>query len=130
MPERKILVVDDDTDAVEFVKAVLANEETRVLSARNGDVGFKLAKAERPDLIILDVQMPKKDGFTTFAELKADEATQDIPVIMLTGVGDKSGVRFSREDMGDFLGIKPDAYVEKPVDAESLEKTVKQVLSR
>ena len=128
MVGKKILIVDDEPDAVEFVKAVLENDHTSVISARNGEAGLELAKAERPDLIILDVQMPKKDGFTAFAELRANEETKEIPVIMLTGVGDATGVKFSKSDMGDFLGMEPDAYVEKPVDSEVLERTVRQLL--
>ena len=128
MPDRKILIVDDNEDMIEIVKTVIEGEGTRLLTARDGEAGLKAARAEKPDLIILDVQMPRKDGFTTFAELRGDDATRNIPVIMLTGVGKATGVHFSKAAMGDLLGVEPDAYVEKPVDPGVLVATVEKVL--
>jgi len=128
MAERKILVVDDEDDAMAFVTAILEEEGVEIVSARDGVAGLKAARTQRPDLIILDVQMPKKDGFTVFSELKQDEDTRQIPVIMLTAVSDRTGVSFSKADMGDFIGVEPDGYVEKPVDPETLKATVRKVL--
>lgn len=128
MAQRKILVVDDEEDTIEFVRAVLEEEGTEVLSARDGEAGLKAAKTEQPDLIILDVQMPKKDGFTVFVELKQDPATRDVPVLMLTGLGESSGLRLSKADVGDFIGVEPDGYVEKPVDPETLRSTVARLM--
>jgi CheY-like chemotaxis protein len=130
MADRTILVIDDDEDSAEFVKAVLEAGETRVLSARDGEAGLALARKARPDLIVLDVQMPKMDGFTVLTELRQDAATKAIPVVMLTGVGEKTGVRFSKADVGDFIGLEPDAYVEKPVDPETLRSTLEDVLRK
>ena len=130
MAERSILVIDDEDDCVAFVTAVLEEEGTEVFSARDGVAGLEAAKTRLPDLIILDVQMPKKDGFTVFSELKEDEATRNIPVIMLTGVGEKTGVSFSKGDMGDFIGTEPEAYVEKPIDPETLQSCVEQILGK
>lgn len=128
MAERKILVVDDEDDCVEFLRAVLEGQGTTVISARDGEAGLKLARAEQPDLIVLDVQMPKKDGFTVFVELKQDAATQAIPVVMLTGVAEKTGVRFSKSDVGEFIGVEPDGYLEKPIDPEALKAMVEKLL--
>jgi CheY-like chemotaxis protein len=128
MAERKILIVDDEASCVEFVKAILEDDGTRVVSAADGDAVLKAAATERPDLILLDVQMPKKDGFAVFMELKEDEATKDIPIIMLTGVAEKTGLRFSKKEMGDYIGEEPQAYVEKPVDPEALKAAVAEVL--
>jgi CheY-like chemotaxis protein len=86
------------------------------------------ALAETPDLIILDVQMPGKDGFATFADMRGNESLADVPIVMLTGVGERLGLRFSAEDMGDYFGEEPDAYVEKPVDPEALQETVQRLL--
>jgi CheY-like chemotaxis protein len=127
--QKRILIVDDEPDAVEFVKAMLSEiNGVTTMSAGDGDAGLATAKQAKPDLIILDVQMPRKDGFTVFAELKADPDTKAIPVIMLTGVTRKTGISFSAADMGEMLGAKPSAYIEKPVDPDRLQKTVKTVL--
>ncbi len=125
---RKILVVDDEPDAIEFVRAVMEEAGYEVVSASSGDEGIQAALAERPDLIILDVQMPGKDGFTTFAEMRANADLKGIPVAMLTGVGEKTGIRFSAEDMGDYIGAEPEAYVEKPIEPETLVQTVRSLL--
>jgi len=128
MPDRKILVVEDEEDSMEFVRAVLEAEGTRLVWARDGGAGLKAARSERPDLIVLDVQMPKKDGFTVLVELKQDPDTQRIPVVMLTGVAERTGIRFSKTDLGNFIGVEPDAYVEKPVDPETLRSAVERLL--
>ena len=68
----KVLVVDDEADAREFVRAILELEGWEVFEAEDGVAGMAMAKQENPDLIILDVQMPKQDGFVTFGELVKD----------------------------------------------------------
>lgn len=128
MPEQVILIIDDEEGSVAYASAVLRKEGRAIISARDGAAGLKAARSEHPDLVILNVQMPKMDGFTLFSELRQDEATRDIPVIMLTGVGERTGVRFSASDMGEFLGVEPEGYVEKPIDEEALETTVAQIL--
>jgi len=124
----KILVVDDEPDAVEFVTAVLEEAGYEVSSASNGVEGLKKAREEQPALVVLDVQMPERDGFAVFADMRADPDLKSTPVIMLTGIAEKTGIRFSAEDMGDYLGAEPAAYVEKPVDPTALQETVRKVL--
>jgi two-component system alkaline phosphatase synthesis response regulator PhoP len=126
---KTVLIVDDEQDAVAFVEAVLSEiGDIAAISANDGVSGLEKAKEATPDLIILDVQMPEKNGFDVFGDLKKDESTKGIPVIMLTGVADKVGISFSAEEMGDFMGQEPDGYIEKPVDPEELKKTVSKVL--
>ena len=125
---QKILVVDDEPDAVEFVKTVLEEAGYEVAAAGDGEAGLRAAREQKPDLLVLDVQMPGKTGFEVFSELRQDEALRDIRVVMLTGVAEKTGLRFSGEQMGDYLGHEPDAYVEKPVDPQVLQETVRRVL--
>ena len=124
---KKALVVDDESDARAFVRAILEPEGWQVAEAIDGMDGLKQAKSLRPELIILDVQMPRKTGFDMFYDLCQDPALQDTKVIMLTGVAEKTGIRFSSKDMGEFLGKEPDAYVEKPIDPDVLKSTVRRV---
>ena len=126
--KHRILVVDDEPDAVEFVRAVLEEAGYEVTSAPNGDQGIQAARALKPDLVILDVQMPGKDGFTAFADMRKDPELRAIPVIMLTGVRKRLGVAFSAGDMADYLGEEPNAYVEKPVDPRVLQERVRGLL--
>ena len=125
---RKALVVDDESDARAFVSTILAKDGWEVAEAENGTTGLAKAKALRPELIVLDVQMPEKDGFLMFTDLIKDSDTRDCKVIMLTGVADKVGIRFSGEEMGEFMGKEPDAYVEKPVDPEAFKRVVRRVM--
>jgi len=126
---KKILIVDDEPDVREFVQGVLEEGGYQFITAADGEEGLAKAKAESPDLAILDVQMPKKDGFRLFSELRADDATKSMPVIMLTGIGDRTGLKFDAEDMGEFLGSEPEAYIEKPIDPEKLSETVGKLIS-
>jgi len=125
MPEltRTILIADDEPDIHEFLQAAIEREGLQFVNAVDGEEALAKAHSETPDLIILDVQMPKRDGFSVFAELQKSEATRDIPVIMLTGVGERTGVKFKSEDMGSFLGKEPAAYIDKPVDAAGIRET-------
>ena len=125
---RKALVVDDESDARAFVSTILKKDGWEVAEADNGTTGLEKAKVLRPELIVLDVQMPEKDGFLMFTDLLKDPDTRDCKVIMLTGVADKVGIRFSGEEMGEFMGKEPDAYVEKPVDPEAFKRVVHRVM--
>jgi len=124
----RALVVDDERDARDFVRAILEGEGWKVSEAADGEEGLERARAAPPDLIILDVQMPKKSGFAVFAELAQDPATRSCKVVMLTGVREKTGLGFSGSDMGEFLGREPEAYVEKPIDPEVFKRVVRRVL--
>ena len=126
---KKVLIVDDEADAIDITDAMLSRfGNITTISASDGDSGLEKAKSEKPDLIILDVEMPGKSGFDVFVELKKDEATAGIPIVMLTGVKEKVGIPFSADAMKDFLGYEPEAYIEKPVQLGDLQKTVSSIL--
>ncbi len=125
---KKVLVVDDDQSAVAFVRGALEAQKYEVSGAGDGLAGLAQARQEPPDLIILDVYMPRQPGFYTLRDLKADPKTKNIPVIMLTGVSNRLGITFSTQDLYDFMGIEPDAYLEKPVDPMFLRRVTDRLL--
>ena len=125
---KKVLIVDDEPDVREFVQAVLDDQGYQFITAGDGEEGLAKARAESPDIAILDVQMPKKDGFRLFADLRGGETTKSIPVIMLTGIGERTGIHFDADDMGEYLGSQPERYLEKPLDPEKLTEAVKELL--
>lgn len=88
--KKKILVIDDDEDLGVLAGHVLTlgRSDLEVLCARDGPAGLQMARAERPAVILLDVMMPKLDGYEVCRRLKADPATRDIPVVMLTASSD------------------------------------------
>jgi len=125
---RKVLIVDDEPDVLRYVQAVLEDDGYQFFTASDGKAALHSACAQLPDLIVLDVQMPVMDGFQTFYELRRDERTKSIPVIMLTGVGRRTGVRFDEKTMGEYLGSEPEAYIEKPIDQQRLLETVRRLI--
>lgn len=124
---RTALVVDDESVTRDFIRAVLESVDWKVIEAPDGQTALKTAIEQKPQLILLDVQMPGESGFTTFANLRENAATAEIPVIMVTGVAEKTGIKFDGKSMGEFIGKEPNAYLEKPVDPESLKSTVASV---
>ncbi len=127
-PPKKILVVDDDQSAVAFVRAALESEKYKVAGAVDGLAGLIQVREDPPDLIILDIYMPRQPGFYTLRDLKEDPKTKTIPVIMLTSVGKRLGITFSTQDIYDFLGIEPDVFLEKPIDPIFLRQAVDKLL--
>src|SRR3989338_1841917 len=81
---KKILVIDDEPEMTELLKSRLESQSYEIITAHDGEEGLEKARYEKPDLIILDVLMPKMDGYTFVRELKVEEATKGIPVIVLT----------------------------------------------
>jgi CheY-like chemotaxis protein len=125
---KKVLLVDDEPDAVDFAKEIIESMGHTVVFAHDGDSGIAKMRQEKPDLVILDVQMPGKDGFEVFGLIKGDEELKATPVIMLTGIREKVGLGFSADDMGKYMGDKPAEYVEKPIEPAKLQAAVSKVL--
>jgi len=99
MSKKYVLIVDDDPDMIETVGMMLESRGYEVGKAYDGIEGEMSVRARRPDLLILDVMMPRKDGYVLCSDLKKDKATQGIPVILLTAVGEAvSATSFSHLD--------------------------------
>ncbi len=126
MTSKYILVVDDDPDLVETVALMLESKGCEVGRAYDGIEGEESIKERRPDLIVLDIMMPRKDGYVLCAELKADKATRDIPVVLLTAVGE--AVPTTTYSHADGMSTEADDYIAKPIDTEGLWKTVSDLL--
>ena len=124
----KILVADDEQECIDFVRDALADMPCQVLSAKDGKEALAVARQHRPQLIILDVQMPRRDGFAVFRELRSDKELSNVPVIMLTAVTALTGIPFSDKDMGEYLGSEPEAFVDKPIEPAVLRQTVTRLL--
>lgn len=126
--KKKVLVVDDEQEQLEFASAILEEEGYIALSALDGVQGMKVVKEKNPDLILLDIMMPQKGGVGMYKDLKRDEATRDIPVVVVTGVtrgGDFDEHMLTQDE--DLPG--PDGYVEKPMNPNALSKIIKDLLS-
>jgi len=122
----KILLVDDDIDFVESTKTVLESVPYEVIVAYEGNEGLQKAKTEKPDLVLLDIIMPVKDGFTAAQQFKSDPELSKIPVLMLTSFSSKgAGTAIPR---GRGFTLDAEDYIEKPITPDELLAKVKEYL--
>lgn len=124
----KILIADDEQASIDFVRDALADLPCEILAAMDGEQALAMIRSERPDLVILDVQMPKMGGFEVFAEMRGDEELAPIPVIMLTAVSVRTGMKFSGKDVGEYTGSEPQGYLDKPIEPVILKQMVGKLL--
>lgn len=120
MAQKKILLVDDSATVLLMERMVLSKQYD-IVTAHDGEEGVAKAKSERPDLILMDVVMPKVDGFEAVRRIKGDVATRHIPVLMVS-------TKSERESVAN--GFKSGAadYLTKPIDAPELLRVVKKQL--
>ena len=127
---KKVLVVDDDPDVRLFNITVLEENGYTPLEATNGEEGMQIIRTEQPDLVLLDVMMPKESGIRLYRQMKTDSKLKKIPVIILSGITQKSFLR-SQKALTEFGGAEvpePEAYLEKPVEPEELAAAIKSIL--
>lgn len=121
---KKILVVDDEPDLQSFLGAYLEDNGFDVVIAADGKQCLVKAKAEKPDLITLDISMPEESGVRAFRNIQEDPDTKDIPIIIVTGVA----AQF-KQFIHTRKVVKPPAgYVEKPINTSELLEKIKEIL--
>ena len=120
----KILLVDDDPDFISATRTILESKLYEVVIAQEGEEGLRKAREEKPDLILLDVIMPVKDGFTAAEQLKKDPELAKIPVVMLTSFASKGQQTSIPRSRG--LDLDTEDYLDKPVSPDELLKVVER----
>ncbi|MBU0759907.1 MAG: response regulator [Candidatus Omnitrophica bacterium] len=121
MDKKKILVVDDDPDLLRMLKLRMESEGYEFLSAQDGEEMLKIMKAKRPDAVLLDIMLPKVDGYTALREMRKEDSFKDTPVIVMTAKEQKK--------VGDLFALEKVAFfVEKPFDSKDLLEKIKEVL--
>lgn len=145
MREHKILIVDDEDENISYLSTILEdNGFSQVWAAYDGVEGLQKMRELAPDLVVLDVRMPKKSGVAVFNEMKAEAALKDMPVVILTGEAEflKNLAYLRAQDQGreldadqvtdevleEFLVDRPQAFVEKPIEPEAFMALVRRVL--
>lgn len=123
MPRETILVVEDEADILELVRYNLARDGYMVLEAESGEEALRLIRAQRPDLIVLDLMLPEIDGLEVCRRLKANSDLATIPIVMLTAKGEES-------DICAGLELGADDYIVKPFSPRVLSARVRAVLRR
>ena len=145
---KQVLVVDDDKNTVKYLSAVLSDHGYEPVPACNGREGLDKVKQAKPDLIVLDVMMPKKTGFVLFEQLKKDDRYREIPILMLTGVSGvldelddhmeeifeksydslRQALRKKIREMREEGLVRPEMFVDKPVDPDSFLAKMRQLI--
>ena len=138
---KKIMIVDDDPDNISIISLIVEDNGYTSVSAKNGKEGFELAKKEKPDLITLDLIMPEQSGIVMFQELKKDPDLCDIPVVIISGASEVTGVDLKNFIFKQAAGYEkvvetsgmgkysaPNAFVEKPVNPDELVKIINDLL--
>ena len=123
MPNEKILLVDDEPDFIETVQFFLEANEYQVFTATNGEEAVEKTAEEKPDLILLDIMMPKMDGLAACQILKSDKNTRSIPIIMVTAKG-------NREDIAQAARAGANSYIMKPFNLINLADKIQEGLNR
>jgi DNA-binding response OmpR family regulator len=126
MSGKYVLIVDDDPDLVETVAMMLESKGFEVGKAYDGIEGEEAIKKRRPDVLILDVMMPRKNGYQLCKELKSNKWTSDIPVILLTAVGE--AVPTTTYSHAEGMATEAEDYIPKPVDAATLVEAVQRLI--
>ena len=146
--QKEILIVDDSEASVVFLSQIIEDNGHRFRVANNGEEASMAIKESRPDLVLLDLMMPRKSGITVFQEMKDDPNLKKIPIIIITGAAEATGVNLKtgeeiprKTDENDternfgivlhemLKGLTPDGFIEKPVDPALLSEKIKELLS-
>ena len=145
---KEVLIVDDSQENVDFMAEILEDQGLPFRVARNGKEAIEALGEKRPDLVLLDVMMPRKSGLKVFQEMKRDDELKTIPIIIVTGLAGATGVdiasgreeekesysddvarRFGAALREQLSGLTPDGLIEKPIDPQALVAKIKELLS-
>jgi len=124
----KILMIDDDPDFVNATREALENRGYEVFAAENGEMGLELARKIKPDLILLDIIMPARNGFSTAEQLKKDTQLKNIPTLMLTAFSSKHAE--STIPVGRGLELEVEDYIDKSAGTDELLKRIADQLKK
>jgi CheY-like chemotaxis protein len=122
MDKKRILIADDEP-TIRLTVTRMLDQDYIILEATNGEEAVDIAKGQKPDIILMDLMMPKMDGYTACSEIKADQATKMIPVIMLTAVGHELNKKYAME-MG------AEGYITKPFTVQELTNVITPLLAK
>lgn len=124
-PAKKVLIVEDEKDVQLYLSALMEDQGYEVITAGNGEEGLVLAESEKPDLITLDIAMPSQSGMRTFRMFKESETLKNIPVIIITGMGENVN-NFIKRLKG--FAKPPEGFMGKPIIEKELIKMAARLI--
>jgi CheY-like chemotaxis protein len=119
--QKKVLIVDDSHMIRRIVGMILKEDDYEVLIAENGLMGYEMAKAKKPDLIIMDIEMPVMNGIEATTHIKSDSSTNHIPVLIFTSLGSENDIRMAKEAGGT-------GFLNKPISKDELRSSISAIL--
>jgi two-component system response regulator VicR len=121
---KRILCIEDDPEMIDLIRLILGRRGFEVLGAAGGNAGIKAVREQLPDLVLLDLMMPDMDGWEVYQQMKANEATRNIPVIVVTA---------KAQNIDKVLGLhiaKVDDYISKPFSPQELMNSVEKIIGQ
>lgn len=128
MSTPKVFIIDDEQDNVDFVSAILAESPIETSGFTNGHIALEAMREDRPSLVILDVQMPVVNGFQVLKAMGDDDSLKAIPVVFLSAIGAVTGEDFSPDLIEQKYGVRPHAFIPKPIAHDKVLQTVQSIL--
>ena len=127
---KRVLVVDDEMDVRVFISTVLESNGYKPVLAENGEQGMEKLKQMKPDMVTLDVMMPKESGIKMFRDIKTQPEYRSIPVLIISGLAKKTFLHSQKvlDKFKDQEVVQPEGYIEKPPEPEELLSEVKRIL--
>jgi len=122
MRDNTILIIEDDETNMNLIRSVLELGKCQILEAKNAEKGIQLAREHHPNLILMDIRLPKMNGLEATRFIKDDSDLKDIPVVALTGYSNK-------EDEDEAIKAGCLAFLSKPIDIRNFRKTIAMILS-
>ena len=122
MSNQPILVIDDETDTIEFIRIMFSMRGREVVGALQGEEGLRLARELRPAVILLDIMMPEMNGFEVCRRLRADPLMARIPIVILSA-------RASPADQAEGAAVGADRYIVKPINVKALAGLVESLIA-
>lgn len=125
---KKILVVDDEQDTLDYLTTLFKDSGYETVTAKDGAEAFEMVKKEKPDLVTLDIIMPKESGVRFYRDVKENDALKHIPIIIVTAL---TGYGYDPEGFHKFIKARkkvpqPEGFIAKPIDREELLDLVKK----
>lgn len=131
MKKKRVLAVDDELDMRTYLSTLLETNDYEPMVAKDGEEGMQMVREKKPDLVILDILLPKESGVKMYRELKTDDNLKDIPVVIVSAISKKTFTH-SQKTLDEFKGKtvpEPEAYIEKPPESDELLETISKLLS-
>ena len=126
---KRAVVIDDEQDICDYIASVLTEHGFSCRTANDARTGETFVREDPPDLVCIDLMMPGRSGTHLFARLKGDEATKDIPLVMITGIKEKLNIDWGEITKG-LKARKPEGFIEKPIDPVRLMRVVEDAMDR